>query len=80
MTEPVRAGQVPDNMLELTRQGAVEMHMIFEENKRHVVPYNTPYGQLAAGDRDPQSAGRRTRRSDLRDGGIYLGPGGRTFQ
>ena len=31
-----------DNLLELTRQGAVEMHMIFEENKRHVVPYNTP--------------------------------------
>ena len=30
-----------DNLLELTRQGAVEMHMIFEENKRHVVPYNT---------------------------------------
>ena len=23
-----------DNLLELTRQGAVEMHMIFEENKR----------------------------------------------
>ena len=38
-----------DNLLELTRQGAVEMHMIFEENKRHVVPYNTPYGQLMLG-------------------------------
>lgn len=38
-----------DNLLELTRQGGVEMHMIFEENKRHVVPYNTPYGQLMLG-------------------------------
>ena len=38
-----------DNLLELTRQGAVEMHMIFEENKRHVVSYNTPYGQLLLG-------------------------------
>ena len=38
-----------DHLLELTRQGAVEMHMIFEENKRHVVPYNTPYGQLMLG-------------------------------
>ena len=38
-----------DNMLELTRQGAVEMHMIFEENKRHMIPYNTPYGQLMLG-------------------------------
>ena len=32
-----------------TRQGTAEMHMIFEENKRHVVPYNTPYGQLLLG-------------------------------
>ena len=38
-----------DNLLELTRQGAVDMHMIFEENKRHVVHYNTPYGQLMLG-------------------------------
>ena len=38
-----------DNLLELTRQGAVEMHMIFDKNKRHVVPYNTPYGQLLLG-------------------------------
>lgn len=38
-----------DNLLELTRQGAVDMHMIFEENKRYVVPYNTPYGQLMLG-------------------------------
>ena len=38
-----------DHLLELTRQGTAEMHMIFEENKRHVVPYNTPYGQLMLG-------------------------------
>lgn len=38
-----------DNLLELTRQGAVDMHMIFEENKRHMIPYNTPYGQLMLG-------------------------------
>lgn len=38
-----------DDLLELTRQGAMEMHMIFEENKRHTVPYNTPYGQLMLG-------------------------------
>ena len=38
-----------DHLLELTRQGTAEMHMIFEENKRHVVPYNTPYGQLLLG-------------------------------
>ncbi len=38
-----------DNILELTRHGSVEMQMIFEENKRHVLPYNTPYGQLFLG-------------------------------
>lgn len=38
-----------DNLLELTRRGAVDMHMIFEENKRHMIPYNTPYGQLMLG-------------------------------
>lgn len=38
-----------DDLLELTRQGAMEMHMIFEENKRHTVPYNTPYGQMMLG-------------------------------
>ena len=40
-----------DNLLELTRQGAVEMHMIFEENKRHVVPYNTPTDSCCWGSR-----------------------------
>ena len=38
-----------DNLLELTRQGAVEIHMIFDEHPRHVVPYNTPSGQLMLG-------------------------------
>lgn len=38
-----------DHLLELTRQGASEMHMIFEENKRHMIPYHTPYGQLLLG-------------------------------
>ena len=38
-----------DHLLELTRQGTAEMHMIFEGNKRHMIPYNTPYGQLMLG-------------------------------
>ena len=32
-----------------TCKSRIKMHMIFEENKRHVVPYNTPYGQLLLG-------------------------------
>ncbi len=54
-----------DNLLELTRQGAVEMHMIFEENKRHVVPVQHALRAAAAGDRDRQGAGRGTGGSDL---------------
>ena len=38
-----------DHLLELTRQGTSEVHMIFEENQRHMIPYNTPYGQLMLG-------------------------------
>ncbi len=34
------------NMLELTRQGLLNTHMVFEENKRHMTPYQTPYGQM----------------------------------
>lgn len=38
-----------DNMLELTRQGLLNTHMVFEENKTHVTPYQTPYGQMLLG-------------------------------
>ena len=31
-----------DNMLELTRQGLLNTHMVFEENKTHMTPYQTP--------------------------------------
>lgn len=35
-----------DNLLELTRQGLLDTHMIFEENKKHTTHYHTPYGQM----------------------------------
>ena len=38
-----------DNMLELTRQGLLNTHMVFEENKTHMTPYQTPYGQMLLG-------------------------------
>ena len=38
-----------DNLMELTRQGVMGTHMIFEENKTHMTPYNTPFGQLVLG-------------------------------
>lgn len=38
-----------DNLLELTRQGLLATHMIFEENKTHMTPYATPYGEVYLG-------------------------------
>lgn len=37
------------NLLELTRQGLVNTHMIFEENKTHMTDYVTPYGKFLLG-------------------------------
>lgn len=37
------------SLMELTRQGILQTHMIFEENKTHMTPYSTPYGQLMLG-------------------------------
>ena len=38
-----------DNIVELTRQGLMNTHMIFEENKKHMMNYATPYGSLLLG-------------------------------
>lgn len=37
------------NLLELTRQGLLGTHMIFEEKKKHMTDYATPYGNLVLG-------------------------------
>ncbi len=37
------------NLLELTRQGLMNTHMIFEEKKTHVTDYVTPYGNFLLG-------------------------------
>lgn len=37
------------NLLELTRQGLMNTHMIFEENKTHMTDYVTPYGNFLLG-------------------------------
>lgn len=36
-------------LLELTRQGLVSTHMVFEENKTHMTDYVTPYGKFLLG-------------------------------
>lgn len=38
-----------ENMLELTRQGLLQTHMVFEEKKKHMTRYATPYGEILLG-------------------------------
>ena len=38
-----------DNMLELTKRGFVNVHMIFEQNKQNMTSYATPFGNILIG-------------------------------
>lgn len=37
------------DMVELSRSGLVNVHMIFQENKKNLTNYNTPFGQILIG-------------------------------
>ncbi|MGN0329988.1 MAG: DUF1934 domain-containing protein [Kineothrix sp.] len=38
-----------ENYLELTKKGLINVHMIFEENKKNMANYSTPYGDILIG-------------------------------
>lgn len=38
-----------ENSMELTRQGLMQTHMVFEEKKKHMTRYTTPYGEILLG-------------------------------
>lgn len=38
-----------EHMVELTRNGLVNVHMVFQENKKNMSNYNTPFGQILVG-------------------------------
>lgn len=38
-----------ENSLDLTKKGLVNVHMIFEENKKNMTNYTTPYGNILIG-------------------------------
>ncbi len=49
-SEPVKNRiKFGEHALELTRSGAVNVHMIFEENRKNMTSYNTPYGNILIG-------------------------------
>lgn len=41
--------KIDSHMVELTRNGLVNVHMIFQENKKNMSNYNTPFGQILVG-------------------------------
>ena len=38
-----------ENEVELSRSGLVKVHMVFQENKKNLTNYNTPFGQILMG-------------------------------
>ena len=38
-----------ENSLDLTKKGLINVHMVFEENKKNMTSYSTPYGNLLIG-------------------------------
>lgn len=38
-----------EDMVELSRSGSVNVHMIFQENKKNLTNYRTPFGQIYMG-------------------------------
>ena len=49
-SEPVKNRiKFGEHALELTRTGAVNVHMIFEEKRKNMTSYNTPYGNILIG-------------------------------
>lgn len=38
-----------ENSLELTRKGLINVHMVFEENKKNLTNYATPFGDILIG-------------------------------
>lgn len=38
-----------EHMVELSRSGLVNVHMVFQENKKNLTNYNTPFGQILVG-------------------------------
>ena len=41
--------KISEHMVELTKKGSSNVHMLFEENTSNTTYYNTPYGQLIIG-------------------------------
>lgn len=41
--------KISDNSLDITKKGVTNVHMVFEQNKKNITCYNTPFGNLMIG-------------------------------
>lgn len=41
--------KIQNNMVDLIKKGFVNVHMVFEENKKNMTYYNTPFGNIIIG-------------------------------
>lgn len=41
--------KISEHIVELSRNGLVNVHMVFQENKKNLTNYNTPFGQILIG-------------------------------
>lgn len=41
--------KISENIVELTKKGSINVHILFEEEKTNMTYYNTPYGDLMLG-------------------------------
>ncbi len=41
--------KIQNKMIDLMKKGFVNVHMVFEENKKNMTYYNTPYGNILIG-------------------------------
>lgn len=41
--------KIGDKTMDITKKGVSNVHMVFEENKKNVTYYNTPFGSLLVG-------------------------------
>ena len=41
--------KLDENGMEVTKKGLTNVHMVFEKDKIHMTPYETPYGELLLG-------------------------------
>lgn len=41
--------KIKSDTVEVTKKGAANVHMVFEEKKKHMTLYNTPFGNMSMG-------------------------------